>query len=86
MSETTRGKRASWWYDACALPKCHDCGRFMRVAPGCAWQMVYSGGAAPEPEREIYRCLRCTERLGGFSPQIGIVPKYSCGIVQHDAA
>ena len=65
------------------MPKCHECGRFMRVEPGCAWKMVYSGGPVPEPDREIYRCRRCVAALGGFTPQLGIVPAYSCGVATH---
>jgi hypothetical protein len=61
-------------------PKCHDCGRFFRLQPGCAWQMVYSGGPIPDPDREIFRCLPCVERLGTFTPQHGIRPEYSCGV------
>lgn len=64
------------------LPNCHGCGRFVRVEPGVAWKMLYSGGPLPDPDREIYRCLRCVEKLGLFTPQLGIVPRYSCGVVQ----
>jgi len=63
------------------LPNCHDCGRFMRVEPGVAWKMVYSMGALPEPDREIFRCIRCIERMGEFEPQHGIVPAYSGGVI-----
>ncbi len=64
------------------LPKCHTCGRFMHIERGVAWKMVYSGGPAPEPEREIYRCLKCVKVAGEFTPQAGIVPAYSCGLIQ----
>ena len=69
---------------AMLLPNCHDCGRFMRVESGVAWKMVYSGGPIPDPDREIFRCLRCVGRLGEFTPQLGIVPEYSCGLIQED--
>ena len=59
----------------------HECGQFMSAQAGCAWQMVYSGGPTPDPDREIYRCLKCTKAKGSFSPQLGIKPEYSCGIL-----
>ena len=63
------------------LPKCHDCGRFMRTTkPGVAWKMVYSG-YPPGPDREIFRCVPCVEKFGTFIPQSGIKPEHSCGVV-----
>lgn len=63
------------------MPKCHDCGRFMRTTtPGVAWKMLYSG-YPQEPDREIFRCVPCVEKLGEFLPQMGIKPEYSCGVV-----
>jgi DNA-directed RNA polymerase subunit RPC12/RpoP len=61
--------------------KCHDCGQWMRVITGVAWKMVYSGWPLT-PDREIYRCTRCTEKLGEFHPQHGIKPEFSCGLVK----
>ncbi len=63
------------------MPKCSDCGRFAKVETGCAWKMVYSGWPL-SPDRELFKCKRCTERNGQFTPQHGIKPEYSCGIVQ----
>lgn len=63
------------------MPKCHCCGRFVRVAPGVAWKMVY-GGWPPEPSEEIYKCKRCTDEEGPFTPQHGIRPECSCGVVK----
>jgi len=60
------------------MPKCHDCGRFCVPA---AWKLVYSG-YPPSPDREIYRCAACTEKLGPFNPQHGIKPEFSCGQTQ----
>ena len=59
--------------------KCHDCGRFIRIQTGTAWKMLYSG-YPPSPDHEIFRCVPCVEKLGEFTPQHGIVPKYSCGV------
>jgi len=65
----------------CTPPKCHDCGRFMNaMQSGVAWKMCYSG-FPPEPAEEIHRCLACVAKLGTFTPQLGIVPEYSCGVV-----
>jgi len=51
------------------------------MQPGIAWQMVYSG-FPKEPDHEIFKCLFCVEKNGAFKPQLGIVPKYSCGIFE----
>ena len=61
------------------FPKCHDCGQFMKLAKGAAWQLVFSG-AIKEPDHEIWRCTRCVEKLGPFEAQVGIVPEFSCGL------
>lgn len=61
------------------LPNCSCCGRFMRVEPGAAWRMVYSGWP-PSPDHEDYRCKRCVEKFGAFTPQSGIKPEASCGV------
>ena len=66
--------------------KCHECGRFMTVQPGCAWKMVYSGGPIPMPDREIFRCADCTKRHGGFPCDAGIKPECSAGFVQRTIA
>lgn len=66
-------------------PKCHECGRFMRIEVGCAWQMLYTSEPMPVPDEEIYRCKKCTQSHGGFEPQSGIVPKYSCGFIQEQS-
>lgn len=63
-------------------PQCQSCGKFMRVEPGCAWRMIYSGAPMPSPDREIFRCLKCTKEVGPFTPQLGIKPEYSCGVIQ----
>ena len=63
------------------MPKCHDCGRFMSLGPGVAWQMIYSG-FTKEPDHEIFRCVPCVERLGPFTPQARIKPEFSCGVNQ----
>jgi hypothetical protein len=60
---------------------CDKCGRFHDHGPGSAWKMVYSGGPIPMPDREITRCKKCVEKHGPFMPQLGIKPKYSCGVV-----
>lgn len=62
------------------FPPCSNCGCFMRIGSGCAWKMIYSGGAVPSPDREIWRCLKCTQEVGPFAPQLGIKPEYSCGV------
>lgn len=59
---------------------CSECGRFFRMQPGVAWKMVY-GGFPLQPHGEIYRCVKCVEKHGEFSPQYGIRPEYSCGII-----
>lgn len=61
---------------------CDACGRFHVGGPGSAWKMIYSGGPIPEPDREITRCRSCVEKHGLFEPQSGIVPQFSCGLVQ----
>lgn len=66
-------------------PTCADCGRFFRVEPGVAWKMVYSG-YPPSPDREIFKCKRCCEKNGPFTPQHNIRPEYSCGILRGDHA
>lgn len=63
-----------------SLPNCQACGRFTRVEPGVAWKMVYSGWP-PTPDREVYKCLRCTAANGPFEPQVGIRPECSCGMI-----
>jgi hypothetical protein len=64
------------------MPKCHNCGRFMAVRPGTAWLMVYDTGPLPCPDHEIFRCVPCVEKMGPFTPQLGIMPSYSCGITK----
>lgn len=59
--------------------RCHTCGRFCALVNGSAWKLQYSG-YPPEPAEELYRCKSCTDTHGGFTPQHGIVDKYSCGI------
>lgn len=61
-------------------PTCSTCGRFFKHEPGVAWMMVYSG-AIPMPDREIYRCKPCVDKVGPFVPQLGIKPEFSCGMV-----
>lgn len=68
-----------------AAPQCSTCGKFFDGSKGYAWQMVYSGGAIPTPDRELYRCAKCVEKVGPFEPQSGIVPRYSCGMVEATA-
>lgn len=63
------------------MPNCDACGRFMRVIAGAAWKMLYSGHP-PTPDREVYRCKKCVDRLGPFLPQSGIRPEASCGVVK----
>jgi hypothetical protein len=58
---------------------CSDCGRFFKMEPGVAWKMVYSG-YPPTPDREIFKCRKCTEANGQFAPQHGIRPECSCGV------
>lgn len=60
---------------------CACCGRFFKMQPGVAWQMIYSG-YPPTPDEEIYRCKPCVDKKGPFEPQIGIKPEYSCGIIR----
>ena len=60
---------------------CEYCGRFHDHGPGSAWMMVYSG-SPPMPDREISRCRACVEKHGPFTPQHGIKPECSCGIVR----
>lgn len=64
------------------LPNCCTCGRFTRVESGCSWKMVYDGGPIPTPSHELIQCLACTETHGPLSPQHGVRPEYSTGIVQ----
>ena len=61
------------------MPKCESCGRFMACERGASWRMVYSG-YPPTPDREEYRCKRCTKKYGKPDPQHGIKPEASCGI------
>ena len=64
------------------MNNCARCGKFHHVQPGCAWKLVYGGGPVPTPERELTMCKSCTEKYGGFYPQSGIRPEFSCGIVE----
>ena len=61
-------------------PQCSTCGRFFSSRNGDMWKMVYSG-FPPTPDREIYRCASCVEKVGPFEPQNGIRPEASCGMV-----
>jgi hypothetical protein len=60
--------------------KCDNCGRFMVLRDGASWKLIYSG-VLPEPDHEIYRCCACVAKLGPFTPQYGIKPECSCGVV-----
>lgn len=62
-------------------PNCQTCGKFFKASDGYAWRMVYSG-YPPTPDREVFRCRRCMDSLGGFEPQSGIRPECSCGVIQ----
>lgn len=60
--------------------QCSDCGRFFSGAKKHAWKMVYGGAPIATPDREIYRCEKCLDKYGEFTPQHGIRPEYSCGL------
>lgn len=63
--------------------RCHCCGKFFRLEPGCAWKMRYSG-YPPTPDEELYKCKRCVATDGPFTPQHGIKPEASCGLVNRE--
>ena len=71
MTEALRGGEMNW------QPKCAICGKFCRPV---AWKMIYSG-AIPMPDHEIFMCSRCYVETDGFTPQHGIKPEFSCGIL-----
>lgn len=58
--------------------KCRACGRFFRITSEAEWMMFYSGFPLL-PNKVIYRCGPCVKKFGGFSPQLGIIPSFSCG-------
>lgn len=62
---------------------CSICGRFFRFQSGVAWKMIYSS-YPPTPDHEIYRCKACVDTHGPFTPQRGIRPEASCGVVNDD--
>lgn len=64
---------------ASSLPKCDTCGRFMQCCAGASWAMIYSGHP-PTPDREIFRCVSCTQEHGPIPPQSGIRPEYAAGV------
>lgn len=61
--------------------RCVSCGKFFRMQPGCAWRVVYTGHP-PEPHEEIFMCKPCVDAHGPFTPQHGIKPEASCGMVK----
>jgi hypothetical protein len=61
------------------MPKCDQCGRFMRCEPGSSYAMRYSG-FPPCPDHEQVRCLRCTASLGPLQASSGIA-EWTAGVV-----
>lgn len=54
-------------------PKCDSCGRFARIEPGASFGMSYSGWP-PTPERELFKCKRCSTAHGPLQPREGFAP------------
>ena len=61
------------------LPNCDVCGRFMRCDPGASWAMRFSG-AIPTPDREAFRCVRCTTEHGPIPASHRVKPEMTSGV------
>ena len=61
------------------MPKCDNCGRFMRCIPGSSYAMRYSGHP-PTPDHEQTRCKKCTEEVGPLTASYGIA-EWTAGVV-----
>lgn len=63
------------------VPNCISCGRFTNPsAPGASYKMVIPADYWNGPDREVYRCPRCTDRLGPLQPSPG-AKEWTAGVV-----